>query len=49
MAFIHRRRGFYALRFLLGVAEAGFFPGIVYYLTYWVPARGARARSWARS
>jgi len=34
---------FYALRFLLGAAEAGFFPGIVYYLTNWVPAR-RRAR-----
>jgi MFS family permease len=30
---------FYVLRFLLGVAEAGFFPGIVLYLTYWYPAR----------
>jgi D-galactonate transporter len=29
---------FYALRFLLGVAEAGFFPGIVLYLTYWFPS-----------
>ena len=38
MAFIHNATAFYALRFLLGVAEAGFFPGIVYYLTYWVPA-----------
>src|ERR1700743_3673019 len=26
-------------RFWLGVAEAGFFPGVIYYLTYWVPAR----------
>lgn len=34
---------FYALRFLLGVAEAGFFPGIILYLTYWFPsARRAR-------
>lgn len=36
--------GFYALRLLLGMAEAGFFPGIVLYLTYWFPsARRARA------
>jgi MFS family permease len=38
MVFVRSAGGFYALRFLLGVAEAGFFPGIVYYLTYWVPA-----------
>lgn len=38
MAFISGASGFYILRFLLGVAEAGFFPGVVYYLTYWVPA-----------
>ncbi|SAL00224.1 major facilitator transporter [Caballeronia calidae] len=30
---------FYILRFLLGVFEAGFFPGIVFYLTFWYPAR----------
>jgi len=34
---------FYGMRILLGLAEAGFFPGIVLYLTYWVPAR-ERAR-----
>ncbi len=34
---------YYALRFLLGVAEAGFFPGVVLYLTYWYPAH-RRAR-----
>ena len=37
---------FYVLRFLLGVAEAGFFPGIILYLTYWFPAaRRGRATS----
>ena len=35
---------FYALRMLLGVAEAGFFPGIILYLTYWFPA-ARRART----
>jgi MFS transporter, ACS family, tartrate transporter len=42
-AFVHGANAFYALRFVLGVAEAGFFPGVVYYLTYWVPAK-QRAR-----
>jgi ACS family tartrate transporter-like MFS transporter len=37
---------FYAVRILLGVAEAGFFPGIILYLTYWFPAR-ERARAMA--
>jgi ACS family tartrate transporter-like MFS transporter len=36
--------GFCLLRILLGVAEAGFFPGVILYLTYWFPAR-ARARA----
>ncbi len=38
MMFVHSASSFYILRFLLGVAEAGFFPGIVLYLTYWYPA-----------
>ncbi|MEO7361690.1 MAG: MFS transporter [Gemmatimonadaceae bacterium] len=39
----HDEFSFYALRLLLGVAEAGFFPGIILYLTYWFPsARRAR-------
>jgi ACS family tartrate transporter-like MFS transporter len=35
---------FYAVRFLLGMAEAGFFPGMILYLSYWFPAR-ERARA----
>jgi MFS family permease len=35
----HAELSFYVLRFLLGVAEAGFFPGVILYLTYWFPAR----------
>jgi MFS transporter, ACS family, tartrate transporter len=38
---------FYVMRFLLGVAEAGFFPGIIFYLTRWFPAE-ERARSISR-
>jgi ACS family tartrate transporter-like MFS transporter len=39
MAFVRGPVSFYALRFLLGAAEAGFFPGIILYLSYWFPAR----------
>jgi MFS transporter, ACS family, tartrate transporter len=39
MAFVQGPTSFYVLRFLLGVAEAGFFPGIILYLSYWFPAR----------
>lgn len=38
MALVGGVKSFYLLRFLLGVAEAGFFPGIILYLTYWYPA-----------
>ncbi len=38
MAFVHSPMSFYVLRFLLGVAEAGFFPGVIYYLGLWYPA-----------
>jgi ACS family tartrate transporter-like MFS transporter len=37
MMFVRSTSAFYTLRFLLGAAEAGFFPGIVYYLSYWYP------------
>ena len=43
-AFVTNEWQFYLVRFLLGVAEAGFFPGIILYLTYWVP-RAERART----
>ena len=36
--FVNSAISFYVVRFLLGVAEAGFFPGIILYLTYWFPA-----------
>jgi len=42
-AFVREPFEFYAIRFLLGVFEAGFFPGAVLYLTYWYPA-ARRAR-----
>ena len=38
-AFVTGPHSFYALRFLLGAAEAGFFPGIILYLSLWFPAR----------
>ena len=36
--FVQTPTQFYVMRFLLGVAEAGFFPDIILYLTYWFPA-----------
>jgi sugar phosphate permease len=39
MAFAQGPTSFYVLRFLLGVAEAGFFPGMILYLSYWFPVR----------
>lgn len=47
MMFVRGPSSFYALRFLLGVAEAGLFPGAVYYLALWFPERD-RARALAR-
>ncbi|MCG7405230.1 MFS transporter [Caballeronia zhejiangensis] len=39
MAFVQNETSFYVLRFLLGVAEAGFFPGVIYYFTQWLPQK----------
>jgi ACS family tartrate transporter-like MFS transporter len=39
MIFVSGPKSFYFLRFLLGLAEAGFFPGVILYLTYWFPGR----------
>ena len=39
MIFVKGAWSFYALRFLLGLAEAGFFPGVIFYLTLWYPSR----------
>ncbi|WP_454875083.1 MFS transporter [Paraburkholderia xenovorans] len=39
MAVVRTQEMFYLLRFLLGVAEAGFFPGVLLYITYWFPVR----------
>jgi MFS transporter, ACS family, tartrate transporter len=47
MMFVRDERSFYLIRFLLGLAEAGFFPGIILYMSYWFPARErARAVAW---
>ena len=45
--FVQGEKSFYLLRFLLGVTEAGFFPGVIFFLTYWIPARHlSRARGY---
>ncbi|HUO68095.1 MAG TPA: MFS transporter, partial [Gammaproteobacteria bacterium] len=47
MLFVRGPTSYYALRFLLGLAEAGFLPGIIYYLGNWYPSTSrARAVSW---
>src|SRR5262249_32682366 len=47
MMFVGGVASFYVLRFMLGAAEAGFFPGMILYLTYWFPA-AERGRAIAR-
>ncbi len=45
--FVRDEKSFYLLRILLGIAEAGFFPGIILYMSYWFPERErARAVAW---
>ncbi len=39
MALVQNTTSLYIVRFLLGAAEAGFFPGVVLYLTWWIPSR----------
>ena len=46
VSFVKTANGFYTTRFLLGLAEAGFFPGVIIYLTHWFPAQD-RARALA--
>ena len=46
MAWVRTPAQFYTLRFFLGVAEAGFFPGVIYYLSRWIPT-AYRARAHA--
>lgn len=47
MMLVHSAWQFYALRFALGMAEAGFFPGVIFYLSLWFP-REARGRAISR-
>ena len=44
IGFVRNAHEFYVMRFLLGAAEAGFFPGVIVYLTHWFPAK-YRARA----
>ncbi|MGA2337793.1 MAG: MFS transporter [Terriglobales bacterium] len=39
MIFVKGEWSFYSMRFLLGLAEAGFFPGVIFYLTLWYPSK----------
>ncbi len=39
LAFVHSAQSFYALRLVLGIAEGGFAPGVMYYLAHWIPKR----------
>jgi MFS family permease len=45
MIFVRGEWSFYGMRFLLGLAEAGFFPGVIFYLTLWYPSRMRSTRT----
>jgi len=45
MMFVRGEWSFYAMRFILGLAEAGFFPGVIFYLTLWYPSRMRATRT----
>jgi MFS family permease len=45
MMFVRGERSFYVMRFILGLAEAGFFPGVIFYLTRWYPSRMRSTRT----
>src|SRR5208283_2430291 len=45
MMFVKGEWSFYAMRCLLGIAEAGFFPGVIYYLTLWYPSKYRSTRT----
>lgn len=45
MMFMTGEQSFYTMRFILGLAEAGFFPGVIYYLTLWYPSRQRGTRT----
>jgi MFS family permease len=45
MIFVKGAWSFYAMRFLLGLAEAGFFPGVIFYLTLWYPSKHRSMRT----
>jgi len=47
MMFVQTPLQFYIMRFLLGMAEAGFFPGVIYYMAHWFP-KGHRGRAISR-
>lgn len=42
-AFVHTEMSYIGVRFLLGIAESGFYPGVIYYFTFWLP-RALRTR-----